>query len=94
VVRNLIGGPDGVKVNDKSFQHSASADITDVKKGLNTYLDDYALNTRPFPYRHRPMDLGHLKVIALVQNDKTLEILQAAELAPAGEKTSASSDTK
>ena len=93
VVRNMMGGPGGVVVSEKAFKKTLTTDVGDVKKGLNTYLDEFAAN-RPFPYKHRPMDLGHLKVIALVQDDKTLEILQAALLTPGGEKTTATIDQK
>lgn len=89
VVRTVMGGAEGFAITEKAFKKSASADVAAVKKGIHAYLDDYALNTRPFPYKHRPMDLGHLKAIALVQNDTTHEIVQAAVLTPGGEKTSA-----
>ena len=49
-----------------------------MKKGLTKYLDDFA-TTRPFPNTDRPMDLKHLKVIALVQDDESLEILNAMQ---------------
>ena len=43
------------------------------------YLDEFSKD-RPFPYAIRPLDLKDLKVIALVQNDKTREILQAVQI--------------
>ncbi len=94
VVRSVLGGKDGITVNDKSFKKSLIADVGDVKKDLTKYLDEYAIKTRPFPFKPRPMDLTHLKVIALVQDDKTLEILQAAQLELGGEKTSITVDQK
>ncbi|MBM3979775.1 MAG: hypothetical protein FJ304_05745 [Planctomycetes bacterium] len=84
VVRAMPGGADGVAVKDKTFKHAASADLGDVRKALTKYLDDYAA-TRPFPKADRPMEMKDLKVIALVQNDKTKEIVQAAQFdVPAG----------
>ena len=44
------------------------------------YLDEYAKNERPFPYVVRPLEMKDLKVIALVQNDKTREIVQAVQI--------------
>lgn len=85
VVRAMPGGAAGVAVTDKSFKHATSADVADVRKVLTKYLDDYAANTRPFPKADRPMEMKDLKVIALVQNDKTKEIVQAAQFdVPAG----------
>jgi hypothetical protein len=79
VVRAMPGGADGVAVKDKAFKHTATADVGNIRTALTKYLDGYAANTRPFPKPDRPMDMKHLKVIALVQNDKTKEIVQAAE---------------
>lgn len=80
VVRGMPGGAAGFAVKDKAFKQTASADLADIRKGLTTYLDDYAANTRPFPQPGRPMDMKDLKVIAIVQNDKTGEILQAGQI--------------
>jgi hypothetical protein len=85
VVRAMPGGPAGVAVNDKAFTHTATADVGEIKKNLTGYLDEFAASAK-FPSKSRPMDLGHLKVFALVQNDKTKEIVQAAPLEPAGGK--------
>ena len=51
-----------------------------VRKDITSYLDDYAANERPFRDNLRPLDLKSLKVIAIVQNDKTQEILQAVQI--------------
>jgi hypothetical protein len=79
VVRAMPGGAAGVALKDKSLRHSATADVRTIREGLVKYLDDYAANTRPFPQPGRPLDLKNLKVVALVQSDKTGEILQAAQ---------------
>ncbi len=81
VVRAMPGGADGVAVTDKAFKHSATVDLGTVRKGLTKYLDDYAAGPRgPFPKPDRPMDMKDLKVIAIVQNDKTKEIVQAVQI--------------
>jgi hypothetical protein len=80
VVRAMPGGPEGVAVEDKQFRHTATVDLTELRKRLNKYLDDYAANTRPFPKPDRPMDLKDLRVIAFIQNDKTGAILQATQI--------------
>jgi hypothetical protein len=79
VVRAMPGGADGVAIKDKTFKHTASTDLAQVRKDLTKYLDEYG-QTRPFPKPDRPMDMKELKVIALVQNDKTKEIVQAVQI--------------
>ncbi len=79
VVRAMPGGVDGVAIKDKAFKQTVTADLGDVRKELTKYLDEYA-KTRPFPKADRPMDMKALKVIALVQNDKTKEIVQAVQI--------------
>lgn len=84
VVRDLIGGAEGVSVAKLTGgKYTATADLSKVKAGLTEYLDDFA-KTRPFPNPNRPMDLKGLKVIALVQDDDSKEILQAAQFDVAG----------
>jgi hypothetical protein len=80
VVRAMPLGADGVAIKDKGFKQTASVDISGVKKNLVKYLDDFAANSRPFPKADRPMDMKAVKVIVLVQNDETKEIVQAAQL--------------
>jgi len=81
VVRAMPGGADGVAIKDKTFKHTAAVDLVDIRKGLTNYLDDFAATSpRPFPKPERPMDLKSLRVIALVQNDKTKEIVQTLQI--------------
>ena len=79
VVRAMPGGADGVAIKDKALKHAASVDLADVRKELTKYLDEFG-KARPFPKPDRPMDMKELKVIALVQNDKTKEIVQAVQI--------------
>ena len=58
-------------------------DLGEVRKELTKHLDEFGA-TRPFPNPDRPMEMSHLKVIALVQNDMTGEILNAAEFPVSG----------
>lgn len=80
VVRAMPGGADGVEVKEGSFRHAAAVDLAEVRKGLTAYLDEYAANERPFPKADRPMAMDKLGVVALVQDDATGEILQAAHI--------------
>ena len=84
VVRAMPGGAAGVEVAGGSFRHAAAVDLGEVRKGLTKYLDEYAANERPFPKPDRPMAMDKLGVVALVQDDATGEILQAARIEVAG----------
>src|SRR5262245_9130138 len=79
VVRAMPGGAAGIELTEKPLKKSFDLDLAELRKSLNKYLDQYAEKERPFPYSERPMDMKHLKVIALVQDDSTAEILTAAE---------------
>jgi hypothetical protein len=79
VVRAMPDGAEGVAIPEKQFKHTTTTDLAAVRKELTTYLDEYG-KTRPFPKSDRPMDMKDLKVIALVQNDKTKEIVQAVQI--------------
>ena len=82
VVRAMPGGAEGIAVKDKVFKHTAKADLAEIRKGLTKYLDDYVAENpnRPFARPDRPMDMKDIRVIALVQNDKTGEIVQAMQI--------------
>jgi protein-disulfide isomerase len=77
VVRAMPAGPDGIALTRADSQHTATVNLADLRQELTKYLDDYAANKSPFPQPGRPMDFKGLKAIALVQDDKTKEILQA-----------------
>jgi hypothetical protein len=75
VVRTMPGGTEGFAVKDKSGKQTAVADLKD----LTEALDDY-LSGQQFSENDRPLDLKHLKVVALIQDNKTKEIVQAAQV--------------
>lgn len=77
VVRALPGGPEGFPIKENSLRKVTAVDLNMLRKGMSFYLDTYA-QERPFPSKARPMDMEKLKVVVLVQNDETRQILQAA----------------
>jgi hypothetical protein len=83
VVRAAPGGAAGMPLTGKDAKQAIDVDLAGIKKDLTKYLDGYAAD-RPFPNPDRPMDLAHLSVIALVQDDATGEILNAAEFEVTG----------
>jgi hypothetical protein len=84
VVRSLFGSPGGVAVKDLTDgKHTAKVSLPELRQNLTKYLDDFA-SKRQFPNSARPLDLKGLKIIALVQDDASGEILQAAQFDVAG----------
>jgi hypothetical protein len=85
VIRAFPGGVEGFALREKDAKQTASVDLDELRKTLKTHLDDQA-KQREFPDPDRPLDLEQLKVIALVQDDKTSEILQAVEVSSAPDR--------
>ncbi len=79
VVRAMPGGPEGVALQMPSFRHNSSIHVAELRTKLDQYLTSFAKEQRPFPQPRRPLELRRLKVIALVQDDTTGEILQARQ---------------
>lgn len=79
IVRALPGGAKGVAVTEKSMDHKANVDLADLRTALHKYLDE------DYTDGPRPMRLRNLSVVAFVQNDVTLEVLQAVNVAVKGE---------
>jgi hypothetical protein len=79
VVRAFPGGTDGFEMKDAKAAQKVSLSLGDLKKTLTDYLAS-ADKKRPFFDDDRPMDLKHLKLVALVQDDESKEILQAAQI--------------
>jgi hypothetical protein len=87
VVRGFLGGVDGIPIKEKETKQTVELDLKELTQRIQTYLDDYA-KQRPFPSADRPLDLKNLRVIAIVQNDKTKEILQGVQVDVAQETAS------
>ena len=70
----------------KAGSKEVTVDLEKLRKELTDYLDNYAKNEAPFPNKDRPLELKKLRVVALVQNDKTREILNATQVEVGEEK--------
>jgi hypothetical protein len=90
VVRSMPGGPAGFALKEVKGKQTATVDLAELKKQLAGYLEEVnkkqPLPTN-LPWIHRfaardkrPLDWKNLKLVALVQDDETGEILQAAEV--------------
>ncbi|MDY3552006.1 hypothetical protein R5W24_001086 [Gemmata sp. JC717] len=79
VVRAMPGGAKGFALAKKDHEQAVAIDPEAVKASLVKYLDDFAKSESPFPRGARPLALKNLKLVALVQNDATKEILHAVQ---------------
>lgn len=80
VVRAMPGGAKGVALTKKTHEQSVTVDPDAVRADLTKYLDDFAKKEGQFPRSDRPLGLRNLKLVALVQNDATKEILHAVQV--------------
>jgi hypothetical protein len=74
VVRAFPGGVEGTALKEASATKDAVVDLAELRKALAGYLDEHR-----FPEEDRPLELKRFKVVALVQNDATHQVLQAAQ---------------
>jgi hypothetical protein len=78
VVRALLGGVEGMPLRNKATRQTTTISLQGVTRSLQDYLNDFAKVHR-FLDDERPLDFKRLKIVALVQDDKIKEILQAAQ---------------
>jgi len=81
VVRALPGGTKGLTLAKADGELKVTVDLDDVQRQLSKYLDDFANTKAPFPDGQRPLRLKPLHVVAFVQDDATMEVLQAVDVA-------------
>jgi len=82
VVRDLPTGA-GIALTEANSKHSVRVDLNQVRSEIEDYLEQFEARGRRFPYPDRPLDLASLRVIAVVQNEETGEVLQAVQIEPA-----------
>jgi hypothetical protein len=80
VVRALVGENDGYPLKTKTATKRASVSLGDVRSKLQDFLTASAKEKTPFPGDMPEMLKGKLKLIALVQDDESKKILQAAQI--------------
>ena len=84
VVRGFLGTGDGVPVGGlKGGQYAVTMSVKELRDKLAAELTK-ANADKPLADADRPLELKNLKVMALVQDDTTCAILQAATLEAAG----------
>lgn len=73
IVRAMPGGAKGFAVKDKNVEQQTSLDLDKLRADLNKFLNE------EYPEGPRPMRLHNLSVVAFVQDDATVEVLQAVQ---------------
>jgi hypothetical protein len=77
VVRALPGGLEGIPLRTKTARQNMTISLQGLSKSLQDYVGEFD-KVQKFLDDERPLELKRLKIVALVQDDKTKEILQAA----------------
>jgi hypothetical protein len=76
VVRALPGGADGVMATPPAVRRQVTVDVTELRQSLR----DEMTGMRAELVKQLPFDLRRLKVVALLQDDASKEVLQAAQI--------------
>jgi hypothetical protein len=79
VVRGFAGGVQGMALKEAKGEHSTKISLAELTADVKDFVESFA-KIKPFQESDRPLDLKKLKVVALIQNDKTKEIYQAAQV--------------
>jgi hypothetical protein len=84
VVRAMPGGPKGLPLTKASAEQAVTVKLSDVRAENNKALDEFAADLQKrgaeFSFSSRPMAMKDLKVVAFVQDDATMEVLQAVHV--------------
>ncbi len=80
VVRALPGGAKGFPLTKPAAEQAVTIGVADLRTKLAASLDAAAKTEGEFPRPDRPLTLVGLRLVALVQDDATGEILQAASV--------------
>jgi hypothetical protein len=78
VVRAFPGGVEGFAVEKADSSHKTTFKVDEVRKTLEKYLTNH--RAKSFWPAKLPLELKNLKVVALVQDDETKKVLQAAQV--------------
>jgi hypothetical protein len=79
VARAFPGGTAGFPLKTASSIREITVNLGEIIAGLNRYLDKRA-EDREYPDNDRPLALGPLKIVGVIQDDATKEVLQAVQV--------------
>jgi hypothetical protein len=81
VVRALPGGTEGFALKDKTAKQNVAVNLADLRTSLDEYMTKFnKSDDGPFVDDEHPLNLKKLKVVALIQDDDSKEILQAVQI--------------
>ncbi|MEZ6140536.1 MAG: hypothetical protein R3B84_08195 [Zavarzinella sp.] len=85
VVRATPGGTKGFPLTEKTGEKSLAIKVSELKANQIKAMDNLEARALRagvnFKFSSRPLDFKNLQVVALIQNDETKEIIQAAAVA-------------
>ena len=79
VVRGSLGPGDGTALATANNNLEFAIDLNDMRRGLMGYLDQFQKENAEVTFAEKPLKLTRLRVVALVQDDATQEVLQAVQ---------------
>jgi hypothetical protein len=81
VVRAFLGGVDGMEMKEAKSSHDVIVDLADVRKSIGDYLTAKNKSIDSF-FSDADMEapLKELRVVALIQDDATQQVVQAAHI--------------
>jgi hypothetical protein len=79
VVRALPGGVEGFPVKAGGGRQTVAVDLAELRRTLTEQLAELAKADKSLE-QERMLDLGRLKIVAIVQGQKTKDVLQAAQV--------------
>jgi len=80
VVRALPGGVKGFPLTKKTAEQEVSFDIPKLQASQREFLDEFTKRVQETALASKPADFKNLKLVALVQDNTTGEILQATQI--------------
>lgn len=93
VARGTMGDVGGIKLKTGDSQLNQKTEIATLRAEITKHLKQFEDQSgKEFP--HKPLEFGHLNVIGIVQNVRTMEYLQAAWLELKSPKTTPATATQ
>jgi hypothetical protein len=79
VVRDMPGGLKGIAMTKRQGKYTVTSDLKAVRKRIARYLEDYEEDRGTFSATRPLVELKKLKVIAIIQDDETKEVIQGTQ---------------
>lgn len=80
VVRAMPGGASGALLKDGAAKQTVTVDLDELRTNLQKYLTNWQKENDPIRGPLPPIELKNLRLVAFVQSDTNLEVLQATQV--------------